>query len=461
MSEAAQAASLRQLPAVGSLLEHPRLLESAWDHEALVQAVREELITERQKRLAGEAARSRDALAEASLARLQRWISPSLKRVVNATGVVIHTGLGRSPLAVSALEAIVESSSGYTNLEVDLDTGKRGSRQTHIEDLICCLSGAEASLVVNNGAAAVLLLTTALAFGREVVVSRGQLIEIGGSFRLPEVLQSAGARLVEVGTTNRTYSRDYEVAIGPDTAMLLRTHTSNYRVVGFTSEVSAQELARIGREAGIITAWDLGSGLFLSLAPCGIENEPTVAQCVEAGLDLLTFSGDKLLGGPQCGIVVGRKALVEKLKRHPLMRALRPDKLALAALEGTLSLYVSNESAWRNVPVLAMLAAAPAALKQAAERLALRLEENAGLEIAVKEGVSPVGGGSLPGAELPSWLVVMRAAGLSNDAFAKRLRLGKPSVMARIAFDQVVLDLRTCLEGDEERIVQAVSRALL
>ncbi|MFN3430765.1 MAG: L-seryl-tRNA(Sec) selenium transferase, partial [Candidatus Sericytochromatia bacterium] len=427
---------------------------------ALTQALREEVAEERARRLAGEPPRETDALAAAAMARLERLFRPRLRRVVNATGVVLNTNLGRSPLPPAVLEGLTAIAGGYSNLELDLETGQRGSRYSHVEELLCRLTGAEAALVVNNCAAAVLLVVDAFARGREVVVSRGQLIEIGGSFRLPEVITGSGARLVEVGTTNKTYLGDYENALGPDTGLLMLSHTSNYRIIGFTAEVERGALADLGRARGVVTVEDLGSGLLVDLTRFGVPKEPTVQESVESGIDLVTVSGDKLLGGPQCGLILGRKDLIARLKRHPLLRALRQDKLGLAALEGTLRLYLQPDHVVAEVPIFKAMAKRPDALKGEANRLAERLAPLPGVAVRVIEGTSSVGGGTLPGVELPTWLVAVRPEALGVDELARRMRTGEPAVVGRIAEDQLLLDPRTLLEGDEARVQAALEGAL-
>jgi len=381
-------------------------------------------------------------LVEAARAELGRLVSPALRRVLNATGVIVHTNLGRAPLSPAALARAVDVGGSYSNLELDLASGSRGSRQDHVADALRRLTGAEAALVVNNNAAAVLLALAALADGREVVVSRGELVEIGDGFRIPDVLSRSGARMVEVGTTNRTRVVDYERAIGPDTALLLRVHQSNYRIVGFTESVPTRELAQISRRAGLWLVDDLGSG---SLADVG--DEPTAASSLAAGADLVCFSGDKLLGGPQAGIVVGRAELVERLRRHPLQRALRADKLTLAALEGTLALHQDPERARAQIPVLRMLDEPVEAVRERAERLAGLVGGE------VEETVARVGGGALPLAELTS------AACAIEEALAAPLRLGDPPVLGIVRDGRLLLDARTLTDTEVDEAARAVLKA--
>jgi L-seryl-tRNA(Ser) seleniumtransferase len=375
-------------------------------------------------------------------AELDALRSPHLRRVLNATGIVVHTNLGRAPLAEAALGRVLEVGRGYSNLEYSLDEGRRGSRQDHVGSLLRRLTGAEAALVVNNNAAAVLLALAALAEGREVVVSRGELIEIGDGFRIPDVLARSGARLREVGTTNRTRAVDYERAVGPETGALLRVHQSNFRVVGFTEQPSVGELAEVARRHGLPLVDDLGSGVLVAL-----EGEPSARDSLAAGADLVCFSGDKLLGGPQAGVVVGRADLVERLRRHPLQRAVRADKLTLAALEGTLALYAEPERAGAEVPVLRMLAEDVEAVRARAARLA------AAVGGEVEETVARVGGGALPLAEVPSYACAV------EEALAGPLRAGEPPVVGIVRDGRLLLDCRTLGDAESDEAAAAVARA--
>jgi L-seryl-tRNA(Ser) seleniumtransferase len=427
---------LRDLPSVDELLRDERLATEP--HDLVVASARTVLTRARLEIGAGaDPGEIVDRLLE-ELARARR---PSLRRVLNATGVLVHTNLGRAPLADAAIARVVEVGGGYSNLEYDLERGERGSRQDHLAELLGRLTGAEAALVVNNNAAAVLLALAALAEGREVVVSRGELIEIGDGFRIPDVLARSGARLVEVGTTNRTRVSDYQAAIGPETALLLRVHQSNFRVVGFSERPQLVELTEVSRRHEIPLVDDLGSGSLV-----GIGDEPTPAESHRAGADLVCFSGDKLLGGPQAGVVVGRADLVERLRRHPLQRALRADKLTLAALEGTLALALDAESR-DAVPVLRMLHEPVEVVRARAERLA----ELVGGE--VEETVARVGGGALPLAELPS------VACAIGEGLAVPLRLGEPPVVALVRDGRTLLDCRTLTDAEIDEVAAAV-RAL-
>jgi L-seryl-tRNA(Ser) seleniumtransferase len=368
--------------------------------------------------------------------------TPRLRRVLNATGVVVHTNLGRAPLVSAALERVAEVGAGYSNLEYDLAEGRRGSRQEHLADVLRRLTGAEAALVVNNNAGAVLLALAALAEEREVLVSRGELIEIGDGFRIPDVLARSGARLVEVGTTNRTRAADYERAVGPETALLLRVHQSNFRVVGFTDRPPLAEVAAVAGRHGLPLVDDLGSGAFLPM-----HDEPSARQTLEGGADLVCFSGDKLLGGPQAGIVAGRAELVERLRRHPLQRALRADKLTLAALEGTLGLYLDPERARREIPVLRMLDERAESVRTRAERLAAQVGGT------VEETVARVGGGALPLLELDSFACAV------EEELAEPLRLGEPPVVGIVRDGRLLLDCRTLSDAETDDVARAVAAA--
>ena len=427
---------LRDLPSVDELLRDERLASEP--HDLAVAAARAVLDRAREEISAG---RDPGSLVDAILVELAGAREPSLRRVLNATGVLVHTNLGRAPLAPAALARVAEVGGGYSNLEYDLASGERGSRQDHLSSLLRRLTGAEAALVVNNNAAAVLLALAALAEEREVVVSRGELIEIGDGFRIPDVLVRSGARLVEVGTTNRTRAADYEGVIGPDTALLLRVHQSNFRVVGFSERPRLAELAEVARRHGLPLVDDLGSG-----ALTAVGDEPTPAESLRAGADLVCFSGDKLLGGPQAGIVVGRGDLVERLRRHPLQRAVRADKLTLAALEGTLLLALDPETR-DEVPVLRMLHEPLEAVRRRAERLA----ELVGGE--VEETVARVGGGALPLAELPSFACAV------EEMLAVPLRDADRPVVAVVRDGRTLLDCRTLADAEIDEVAKAVLAA--
>jgi L-seryl-tRNA(Ser) seleniumtransferase len=375
---------------------------------------------------------------------------PSLRPVINATGVIIHTNLGRAPLSAAAQEAIREVAAQYNTLEFDLESGKRGSRLRHASELLAILTGGEAALVVNNTAAALVLLLSALALGKEVIISRGQLVEIGGGFRVPEVMEQSGAKLVEVGATNRTRPADYVKAITPNTALLMRAHASNFKQIGFVEQVDLGEMATIAHAHGLLLVDDLGSGALLDTTVYGLEHEPTVQESIAAGADLVTFSGDKLLGAPQAGILVGKKDLIDLLKAHPLARAVRADKLCLAGLVATLDHYRRGE-AERTVPIWRMVAMPMDALRATATRWA---EAVGG---TVVEGQSAVGGGSLPGETLPTCLLVLDVP--SVDGFAARLRAGVTPIIARISEGRVLFDPRTVLDGQEDALLAGIRAA--
>jgi L-seryl-tRNA(Ser) seleniumtransferase len=428
---------LRDLPSVDELLRDERL--AAEPRPLALSAARNALARAREEIQAGA---DPGDLVERALAVLGSARSPRLRRVLNATGVIVHTNLGRAPLADTALERVHEVGRAYSNLEYDLAQGARGSRQDHVTEILRRLTGAEAALVVNNNAAAVLLALAALAEGREVLVSRGELIEIGDGFRIPDVLARSGARLREVGTTNRTRAADYEAAIGELTAVLLRVHQSNFRVVGFTEQPRVEELARVAQRHGLPLVDDLGSGVLVEL-----PGEPSAKESLAAGADLVMFSGDKLLGGPQAGIVVGRADLVEQLRRHPLQRALRADKLTFAALEGTLALYLEPERAAREVPVLRMLREPIEAVRSRAERLA------AAVGGEVEETTARVGGGALPLAELPSFAAAV------EEGLATPLREADPPVVGIVRDGRLLLDCRTLRDDELDEVAVAVSAA--
>jgi L-seryl-tRNA(Ser) seleniumtransferase len=455
---------LRRIPSVDQLLLDDRVAplidrfgrdQVTRETRAVLETLREAI--RREDRLGADSL-ERAGIAAQIRARLEASRQPGLRRVINATGIVLHTGLGRAVLPPEALEAVRNELKGYAVLEVDRSTGERSNREAHAARLICELSGAEAATVVNNNAGATMLALAALAGGREVIVSRGQLIEIGGSFRMPDVMKQSGCRLVEIGTTNKTYLRDYEAAIGPETALLMHVHTSNYRVIGFSNEVRVEELAALGRRRGLPVLDDIGSGAMVDLRPWGIPDEPTVRGSLQAGADLVTFSGDKLLGGPQAGILAGRRQVVEAVRKHPLFRALRPGKFTLAALEATLRLYRNPETAIERVPTLRMLTAGRDALEARALDLARRLQKLPGLAVEILDDVSEAGGGSIPAHELPTRVVAIRSDRLGLQELARALRDGEPPVMTRVQRDRVLFDVRTILEGEAEEIAEALGR---
>lgn len=393
---------------------------------------------------------------------IQLYHRPSFSRVINGTGVIIHTNLGRSLLPTTAVESIASAGRWFSNLELDLVTGKRGSRYQHVDALLCELTGAESALVVNNNAAAVLIALETLAKGKEVIVSRGQLVEIGGSFRIPDLMSRSGARLVEVGTTNRTHVQDYQAAITAETGLLLRVHCSNFRIIGFTSEVADAELVRLGLAAGIPVMEDLGSGCFVDLSRYGLDREPCVQDVVASGMDVVTFSGDKLLGGPQAGIIVGKKRYLDQIKSNPLNRALRIDKLTLAALEAVLRKYLDPNQALREIPTLAMIAAPLDTLEQRA-RICLEQwvwTDEQLCECSVVRTAAQVGGGAMPGQSLDSWAVAVRPLVCTTSLLEKRLRQAPCPVMGRIEEDRLLLDMRTIADDEIELLIASLRSAL-
>jgi len=444
----------RRLPAVEALLAEPDIaaLVAAHPRSVVVRAVRE---TIEGARTTGGAAPA-EGWGAAVLARVHRLAAPSLEPVINATGVVLHTNLGRAPLAGPAIAAMARIAGSYSNLEYDLTRGTRGSRHGLCRDLLVELTGAPDALVVNNAAGALLVALSALARDGAAIVSRGELIEIGGAFRIPDIMARSGAKLVEVGTTNRTHRKDYEAALTPDARLLLKVHRSNFQVTGFTTEVPATELAELARAQGVASLYDLGSGLLLDLAPWGLSGEPGVREGLASGVDAVVFSGDKLLGGPQAGILLGARAAIDACRKDPLARAVRSDKFTLAALEATLALYRDPERARTEIPVLKMLTEDVTQIRRRAEAL----QKNVGKMADLIEGESEVGGGSFPGAKLPTWLVRLTPRHLTPDTLSARLRDGEPPIIPRIAGDHVLLDPRTIFPEQLETVAGAVRAAL-
>lgn len=402
-----------------------------------------------------------DSVEQRVLVEAEKLYGPKLTTVINATGVIIHTNLGRSPLPQPVVDKIMQAALSYSNLEFDIDKGKRGERNSHLRVLIEELTGAEAAMAVNNNAAAVLLALSTMAQGKEVIVSRGELIEIGGSFRIPEVMERSGAVLREVGATNRTHVRDYEGAINENTAMILKCHTSNYRIVGFTKEVELHELVEIGRKHNIPTMMDLGSGCLVDLAPFGLSDEVTVQSVVAGGVDIVSFSGDKLLGGPQAGLLVGKKQYIEAMRKNPLTRALRMDKMTLAGLEATLEQYVKPEGPFDRIPTLGMIARSRDKLDADAQFLAnsLRSALGAGYEVNIEHGAGRVGGGALPMGDLEGPRVAVRHSQISAAKLERNLRLGKPPVIALVHENAVLFDCRTLLHDQLVSLPELVKTA--
>ena len=457
--EQSGARRFRSLPAVHALAASlPPDLPAVWRVEAAKTAIARARARiadgESPEPVLSDVAHDAGRLAE-------RYAHPSLRPVINATGVVLHTNLGRAPLAEAVAAEVAAVAAGYSTLEYDAEHGARGSRHVHVEHELTAITGAEAAMAVNNNAAAVFLALHELARGREVVVSRGQLVEIGGSFRIPDVMAASGARLVEVGTTNKTRLADYRQAFGPETALFLKVHTSNFRLSGFVESTEAEELAALGRELSVPVMEDLGSGVLYPLTLDGFV-EPSVGEVLKAGVDLVTFSGDKLLGGPQAGIIAGRKDLVDRLKRNPLARALRVDKMTLAALELTLRLY--REGQQESIPLWAMLNASPEELKRRASAFLRRLRRRVGapdgVRMTVRAARAPVGGGSLPGVEMPTAAIRIEGPAVTAQRLEAALRRQSPPVVGRVEEGAVLLDVRTVLPRDEAPLIEAVGRAV-
>ncbi|NTU41502.1 MAG: L-seryl-tRNA(Sec) selenium transferase [Nitrospirales bacterium] len=462
-------ALLSSLPSVDEVLKSPEGIQwlEAYPRRYVLQAVREVINHIRQAILNADIMEvSLNGIIQSAQKRIEALSSPSLRPLINATGVVIHTNLGRSVLPSSVMTKVAAVASGYSTLEYDLLEGKRGKRQAHIRRLLQEVTGAEDGIAVNNNAAAVFLCLSAIAKGREVIVSRGELVEIGGSFRIPDVMTASGANLIEVGATNKTHIQDYKKEISENSSLLLKVHQSNYRMVGFTKEVSPEELVSLGRKHGIPVMYDLGSGCLIDLKPYGIHIEPTVQEIVKSGCDIVTFSGDKLLGGPQAGIIVGKTELIQRISKHPLMRAMRIDKLTLAALEATLMLYLDEEKAKREVPTLRMLLQKPEEIKARAKRIVARLKRSMGqshtelVDISLKEDSSPSGGGALPEIEFPTFCVSLRPKRLSVNRLEERLRRGEPPIITRIKENTLLIDCRTVGDHEVGEVVKGVRAAL-
>ncbi|MCK4873602.1 MAG: L-seryl-tRNA(Sec) selenium transferase [Phycisphaerales bacterium] len=460
---------LQALPAISDLLitdpvrtwldQHPHSLVAACLRDA-VEDVRRQILDDS----AGQHGPERitaDLVLDLAREHLDQRTRPRLRRAINATGVILHTNLGRAAWPECVVDSITDALKGYVTLEIDLDTGRRGERHNTVEHLLTELTGAEAATVVNNNAAATLLALAALAADREVIVSRGELIEIGGSFRLPEVMAQSGARLVEVGTTNRTHPRDYENAITDDTAAIMRAHPSNYRIVGFTASVPLDEMAKIAHARDLVMIDDLGAGALVDLEQFGLPHEPTVGESIAAGADVVLFSADKLIGASQGGIIVGRKALVDRIRTHPLARAVRADKSSLMVLERTLHLFRDPDLLRRDHPLYRMLTTEPAVLRHRADALAGAIKGQAPtVDVAMMDGVGYLGSGSLPAHALPTVLVTFTSPDITSSELTRRLRLGDPCVVARIEDDRIVMDVRTLSDADVILIAQAVAAAV-
>lgn len=463
--------ALSSIPAVDELLKHKEIENQLFKYPRaiVVDCIREYLSQYRQYVLSlkEEELKQMDftveGLIEGIVSKVQEAVSNKLRNVVNATGVVIHTNLGRAVLSEKVKENLLAIACGYSNLEFELESGKRGSRYSHVEDLLCKITGAEAAMAVNNNAAAVMLVLSTIAKNKEVVVSRGQLVEIGGSFRVPDVMSESGAVLREVGTTNKTHLRDYENAVNENTTALMKVHTSNYKIFGFTEEVESEALVDLGRKHQLPVIEDLGSGVLLDLQKYGLPYEPTVQSAVKAGMDVVTFSGDKMLGGPQAGIIVGKREYIDKMRKNQLTRAFRIDKLTLAALESTLRLYLDEETAIKEIPVLRMLTISIEELQEKAKKLQSKLVKRLGdsCSIAVIDEYSEVGGGSMPMHKMPTKALAVVPSERSVANVEQELRGYKIPVIARISKERLIIDVRTIFDNELDYIADALEHALL
>ncbi|KAF0143192.1 MAG: L-seryl-tRNA(Ser) seleniumtransferase [Nitrospirae bacterium] len=455
---------LQELPSVDEILKSRDGIKwcSAYHRRFVLKAIRE-IIEIRRKEIIEVSSTdiSIEGMAKDIEAKIQKLSAFSLQPLINATGIVIHTNLGRSILSEKILENVKKVSENYSNLEYNLEEGKRGKRYAHITGLLREITGAESALIVNNNAAAVFLSLSTLAKGKEVIVSRGELVEIGGSFRVPDVMASSGAVLREVGATNKTHLRDYKNAINENTALILKVHQSNFRITGFTEDVSIEELKKLSEKYNIPLMYDLGSGCMIDLRPYGVYSEPSVQEIMKSGVDIITFSGDKLLGGPQGGVIVGRKELVERMQKNPLTRAVRIDKLTLAAFEAVLMEYVDLEKAIENIPTLNMLFQKPETIKERAKKIASGIKRHVkNAEVEVVSDKSKAGGGSLPELDFPTFAVAIKPKGISVNELEERLRKGTPPIVARIKDDALLLDARTIRNGEIEILVKGVTAAL-
>ena len=462
---------LRAIPAVGEVLGWSVVVSllDTLPRWAVVQAIQETLDRERSRILEARSDRAepqtpdRSSMERLICEKARALARPSLRRVINATGVVLHTNLGRALLGREVVDALKDAACGYTDLEMDLSTGRRSSRYVHIRSLLCEICCAEGALVVNNNAGAVLLALNTIAQGKEVIVSRGELVEIGGSFRIPDIMRAGGCRLMEVGTTNKTRPGDYRTAVTDQTGLLLKVHPSNYRIIGFTEETGLEELVSLGTEHGIPMMVDLGSGSLVDFCSRGLSHEPTVEEVLKTGADIVTFSGDKLLGGPQAGIIVGKTSFIERMERNPLTRALRIDKFSLSALESTLRLYKDKETVWEKIPTLRMITISSLECKKRALSLARRLRRIAGsmFKCEIREGVSRVGGGAFPLDDLPTYLVSIRQAGVSPYELYRELLASDPPVITRLEDDALVLDVRTIQESEYRQLIEVFQQLSL
>lgn len=459
---------LRNLPAIDAVLsdEAVQLLRQRIPMTMIKQAARDAVDTVRTALLEGtellqNAADVRDAVVRQTINRAEAAAAYQHVRAINATGILLHTGLGRAVLPKVVIDHIVDNLSGYSVLQIDRETGERGTRDLRIQKLLTLLTGAEAATVVNNNAAATALVLAAVCGGHEVIVSRGQLVEIGGSFRLPEVMEACGAKLVEVGTTNKTHAKDYENAVTDQTAALMRVHPSNYKISGFTSEVPLEVMAEIAKRHNLALIDDLGAGALLDMSEFGLEREPLLSESIQIGADLVTCSADKLIGSGQGGIILGKREWIQKVRRHPMARITRADKLTLAALDATLPLFLDKDRAVAEIPTYQMLTQPLDSIRQQAERLLETLrEKSVAAELAIVEGISRMGSGSLPTQPIPTWLLAVTPKACSVDTLARRLRLGSPPIFGRVQQAQFLIDPRTLRDDDESLLVEGVIRAL-
>lgn len=443
---------LRELPSIDELMNKAELIRLAEEHDRdlVVKTARTVVDEVRSRIISGDAA-SVENISQMVVEQVREKFAPSMRHAINAAGIILHTGLGRAMLSQDACDAVSDTIKGYCTLATDLDTGQRGSRDLHVSSLLCELTGAEAATITNNNAAATMLILNTLAHGKEVIVSRGQLVEIGGSFRMPEVMEMSGAMLREVGTTNKTHLRDYDEAINENTGAILRVHQSNYRIVGFTSEPSIEELAPLAKEHGLPLIDDIGSGALVDLRAYGLESEPMVRDSINAGVDAACFSGDKLIGGPQSGIIVGKEETIRKIKKNPLARALRVGKMEVAAIEATLKLFLDPSKLNERHPTYRMLSISLEELEKRAKAVAKKLTG-----ASVIEGKSQVGSGSVPAETLPTKLLAIKPLGLSAEAFARKLRYSSPPIFARIHQDTVLFDFRTIQPEEDETVLAAI-----
>lgn len=450
----------RAIPSVQQILQNPVFKKFPISDYFLKQIIREETQKFRNQISRNPEVQSKNIPSQVEkniINRLEKITAPSLKRVINATGIILHTNLGRAPLAEAAKEALLQSIKNYNNLELELDSGERGERNKHVEEMLCLLTGAEAAFVVNNNAAAVLLALNSLARRKEVPVSRGELVEIGGSYRMPDVMKASGVKMVEIGTTNKTHLKDYEKVITPKTAAILKVHTSNYRIKGFVSEVSLTEIVKLAHKYNLPVIYDMGSGALINLSKYGVKDEPLANEIIKTGVDIVSFSGDKLLGGPQSGIIIGKKIFIEKIKKNHLARALRCDKLTFAALEATLKSYLDPEALPHKLPIISMLNVSLRQLKKRAELIKEKTKSKH-LQVDIRKTTSQMGSGTLPLIEIPSMALLIQSKKYSVEKLAAKLRENQPPIIGYIRDDFCFLNLRTIREDELPIVIKALSK---